>query len=327
MKRKQFWMGFAASLGMLILIFDGKTALEGTQDGLNLCMKTVIPSLFPFFLLSRLITESFSSISFSILKPLMHICKIPNGAEGILISGFLGGYPVGAQCIANAYHSDQLSREDAERMLGFCNNAGPAFLFGIISQQFPNHSYVWALWIIHMLSAFSAGIFFRSACSEYVQAQEPASISLTDALHSSIRIMSTVCGWVIWFRILISFLQKWILWLFPVEVTVFFTGLLELSNGCCELQRIADIPVRFVICSTLLAFGGLCVTMQTISVTKGLSMIQYFKGKLLQTLFSFLLSLSFVHPKIIPVPAILVFSLCILHKIQKKSSIRVLSGV
>jgi len=57
------------------------------------------------------------------------------------------------------------------------------------------------------------------------------------------------------------------------------------------LHQIANEQLRFVLCSILLAFGGLCVTMQTAAVSKGLSIRTYFKGKLLQTLFSFLLAL------------------------------------
>ena len=40
----------AAALGMLVLILDSKTALAGAREGIDLCIRTVIPSLFPFFL-------------------------------------------------------------------------------------------------------------------------------------------------------------------------------------------------------------------------------------------------------------------------------------
>ena len=51
MRKKQLWTGIAASMGMLVLILDGKTALEGARQGIELCLRTVVPSLFPFFLL------------------------------------------------------------------------------------------------------------------------------------------------------------------------------------------------------------------------------------------------------------------------------------
>ena len=68
--------------------------------------------------------------------------------------------------------------------------------------------------------------------------------------------MGNVCGWVILFRILIAFLERWFLWLLPASVRVAVTGLLELSNGCCALAEIKDFKMRFLLCSGMLSFGG-----------------------------------------------------------------------
>ena len=43
---------------MLALILDGRTAIDGARQGIELCLRTVIPSLFPFFVLSILLTSS-----------------------------------------------------------------------------------------------------------------------------------------------------------------------------------------------------------------------------------------------------------------------------
>ena len=76
----------------------------------------------------------------------------------------------------------------------------------------------------------------------------------------------------------------------PVWAQIALMGFLELTNGCCGLALIADVRLRFVLCSGILSFGGICVLLQTASVTKGLSLSGYLKGKLMQTVFSLLLS-------------------------------------
>ena len=124
----------------------------------------------------------------------------------------------------------------------------------------------------------------------FQSAQTGTSHSPASALNTAITVMATVCGWVVLFRVLLAFLKRWIFWILPAAVQVAVTGILELSNGCCELLSVPDVSARFCICSGLLAFGGLCVTMQTVSVTAGLSMKPYFLGKLLQTLFSLALA-------------------------------------
>lgn len=324
MNHKQILPGIGAALGMLILILDGKTALEGAQVGIDLCLRTVIPSLFPFFILSIVLTSSFMGARLPLLSPIQKLCGIPEGAESILISGFLGGYPVGAQCISTAFHTGQLSKKDAERMLAFCNNAGPAFLFGMVATMFPNIKFTWALWGIHIASALCVALWMPGKTSQQISICGEPNLSVSKALQSSLRIMASVCGWIVLFRVMISFGERWFLWMIPVELQVLLKGFLELSNGCCELNLIPDLSVRFLICSSALAFGGLCVTMQTVSVTKGLSLRMYFIGKLLQAVFSLTLATGLIYQQWIPAIGML---LILLWKNRKNSSIHATVGV
>ena len=319
MRKQQLWTGIGASLGMLILILDGKTALEGARQGVELCLRTVIPSLFPFFLLSILLTGSFMGLRLSLLRPAGRLFSLPQGAESILISAFLGGYPVGAQCLAEASRAGQLERRDTERLLAFCNNAGPAFLFGMVASMFPRQWMAWALWGIHIVSAWMVSALLPGG-GNTARLDGKASPSLSSAMVSAVTVMSQVCGWVVLFRVVIAFLHRWALWLLPTAAQVAVTGLLELSNGCCDLAAIEDVSLRFVVCSGILAFGGLCVTMQTISVTRGLSLKHYFLGKGLQTLFSLFLSAAVVWKLWAALPAIALFFALIPHKIRKNSS-------
>lgn len=290
MKRNQIYSGVAAALGMLLLIFDSKTALFGAREGLDLCVRAVIPSLFPFFVLSILLTGSLTGIRLSFLRPLGKLLRIPEGVESILLSGFLGGYPVGAQAVGNAFLSGQLKENEARRMLAFCNNAGPAFLFGIVSSLFPEGWMVWALWGIHILSAIFVSFIMPGDTHGFVTQKKEESTSLTSALNKALGVMARVCGWVVLFRVLIAFGDRWFGWMLPAEAQVILSGILELTNGCFALNQISVLGARFVLCSAFLAFGGVCVTFQTFSVTTGMDSSLYLPGKLLQTVFSILLS-------------------------------------
>ena len=325
--KQQLWTGIGASIGMLVLILDGKTALEGARQGIELCLRTVIPSLFPFFLLSVLLTSSLVGSSLPVLRPLGKLCGIPKGAESILVSGFLGGYPVGAQAIASACHAGQVQKKDAERMLAFCNDAGPAFLFGMVSSMFPYRWMAWVLWGIHIVSAVLVSLLIPGNSAKTVGTSSAKQATLSAALRSAITVMATVCGWVVLFRVVIAFLSRWVLWLLPTAAQVAITGLLELSNGCCELTAISDIDLRFILCSGILAFGGVCVTMQTVSVTNGLSLRYYFTGKLLQTVFSLVLSAAVVYDVWLPCCLMIFVFLAFLRKMQKRSSIPKMVGV
>ena len=93
-----------------------------------------------------------------------------------------------------------------------------------------------------------------------------------------------------------------------------------LSNGCCALYGQNQEEVRFLLASVMLAFGGICVTMQTMSATKGLSLRYYFMGKGLQTIFSFLLSCGFILRQWYLLLFVPVFFLMVQEKEEKKCS-------
>lgn len=323
MALKKHYAALGAAAGMLMLILDGKTALTGAQVGMDLCIRTVIPALFPFFVLSSLLV---TGIDGRWLRPLGRFCRIPKGAEPLLLVGLLGGYPTGAQCVAQGYRNGQLSKHQAERMLAFCNNAGPSFLFGMVAQMFDYPRYAWLLWVIHILSAILVARMIPAGDLSPVSVSV-SRIRLPQALAKAVSTTSLVCGWVILFRVLITFLDRWVLWLLPNTVQVLLVGLLELSNGCCALGSIQNTALRFLVCSGLLAFGGVCVTMQTRSVTEGLSLKPYLLGKLLQTGISlfFAHALQFLFPNPLPgfwYPLLLALPLCFrLRKKEINSSI------
>ena len=317
-------------LAMTVLILDAKTALAGAQSGVELCIRVVIPSLFPFLFLSVIFTGILMGRSIRLLRPLSRICRIPAGSESLLAVGLLGGYPVGAQSIAQAYRSGHLSKEDAHRMLGFCSNAGPSFIFGMLSAVFEPVA-LWALWGIHMLSALLTGILLPGGSRKQIRVRPSPAVPASLALERSLKVMASICGWVIVFRVLLSFCQRWFLWMLPAEAGIVVSGLLELTNGCCRLELADGAGVRFLTASVLLGCGGICIGLQTISVTQGMGTGAYFPGKLLQGSISLVLAWAaqfllfpaedccFLHP-VIPALTISAALLSFSVKIPKKHS-------
>ena len=307
-----------AGFGLLVLIFDSKLATEGAVAGIELCIKTVIPSLFPFFVLSMLMTNSLEANNSRVLYCISRHLKIPTLASSVLIPAVLGGYPVGAKCVGDFYHRKLVSREEAERLLSFCNNAGPSFLFGMVSGFFPDRKMVWLLWLIHLFSAAMTAIAVPTENSVQSEKYSVSPKEKTEVILPAAKAMCMVCCWVVLFRILITFLKGWFLWSLPTWIQVMLTGCLELTNGCCALMQITDIRLRFVLCSCMLAFGGLCVLLQTASVTEGLSLRCYITGKALQITFSLILSCAVVRYRGIFFVGLLPVLVIISRKIQNR---------
>ncbi len=300
---------------MIIMIIDTKTAVTAASAGIEICVQTLIPTLFPFLFLSALLTSSLAGTWLPITKPLCKLLKIPNNAGTIFINGLLGGYPVGAQCIAGAVESGSISRENGSRMLSFCSNAGPAFLFGIGSRLFSDIRFCWVTWGIQISSAILTAMLVPPVSIERAAESQGKKLCISGTLRKAVQSMAMICGWVILFRILLTFLQQWILWIFPAWLQVMLFGMLELTNGCYMLLQIEDLSLRFVLFSMILSFGGFCVAMQTYGICSQVKCNAYLPGKLLQSLFSMLLCVILISQEMRIPAMIMLMSILIIAKI------------
>lgn len=286
---KRAWTAVLAALGMAVLILDTKTALYGARIGMDVCIKTVVPSLFPFLVLSALLNSALLGRRMRLLQPIAALLQVPKQAMGLIVVGLLGGYPVGAQVVGQAHRDGYLSGSDAKRMAAFCSNAGPAFLFGIGAGLFPKLWICFLIWAIHIVSSWCVALLTPCDTTQSAQNCTTRVITLPQAVTKSVATMATICGWVVLFRVLVAFCDRWFLWAVGSTARAVIIGVMELANGCCALEEIPSLGLRLTLFAMLLSFGGLCVTMQTVSMLQGGSMALYLPGKCCQAAVSFLL--------------------------------------
>ena len=115
------------------LLLLPEVSAQAVRDAMLLCVQTLIPSLFPFFVLSSLLIAcGASELLSALLSPLMRpLFGLSGAGAAALALGLCGGYPVGARTAAELVENGALSQEEGERLLAFCNNAGPGFLLGV----------------------------------------------------------------------------------------------------------------------------------------------------------------------------------------------------
>lgn len=306
---------WAALLFALALLRYPQQAAQAVRDGAMLCLQTVVPALFPFFVLcSLLISLGFAGLLARPMERLMRpLFGLPGSCASAVILGFLGGYPVGARTVRQIYEQGGCSRREAESLLSFCNNAGPGFFLGVVGVGvFGSVRVGLTLWGIHIFSALLAGLLLcrRSKIAGHFPVRRPApqpfATALTQAVTSSLTALLGVCGFVIFFCTLLELVDasgllrqlcvaaQGVSGCSPHNAAAFWKGLLELTAGVTSLS-----PQResFVLAAGLLGFGGLSVHGQTAAVLGScpLSMERYALGKLLQALFSVLLALPLSH--------------------------------
>lgn len=292
---------------MLLLILDSRCAAQSAADALELCLKTVIPSLFPMFVLSGLLVSSLKGNGGKFQSVLERWLGIPAGGGMLFLLGIVGGFPVGAQCIAQAVEAGSLSRPDGEKMLGFCNNCSPAFLFGIAGSVLASPRDALYLFLIQLEAALLLARFtdFHENYDVHFSAD---SISLPEAVNRAIRSMGTVCAWVVLAGVVTGFLRRWIFPLLPVPMPQLLTGLLEITGGILGLTALTEMNLRFLLCAGFVCFGGISVWLQIHALVspRGLSTAICFRQKCIQGLLGVVIAsgIVLIGPMALSIPVI-----------------------
>lgn len=275
---------------LFMLILDAQTAILGAAEAVDLCIRTVIPSLFPFIFISGFFRMIWQNATNPILKLLGKLCKLPTGSENLFLLGIIGGYPVGAKCVYDSYCDKTIDYNSANRILCFCNNAGPAFIIGIVGSLFARDSLSICIWVIQIMSAIIVGAVLPVKNAANTNEPQVKKTSITILLQNAIRAVANICGWVIIFRVLLVVLNKWVLWLLPDYLQVTLAGTLELTNGILMLSIISSPYLQFILANIFLSLGGLCIALQTKSMAPIFDYTNYYIGKLLQASVCLILS-------------------------------------
>ena len=121
----------ACALGILLFPNDVR---NGAANGISYCLYTLVPSLFPFMVLSSFIIHSgISKFIGKLLQPVIQfLFYLPGSAGSVIIMSMIGGYPVGARGCMSLLEQGAITQKQAQRMLYFCVNAGPAFIISVV---------------------------------------------------------------------------------------------------------------------------------------------------------------------------------------------------
>lgn len=286
------------------LLYAPAAALAGAKDGLSVCAAIIVPSLFPFLVLSSMATQlGLPRILARYAAPVMQrVFGLSGMAAAPLLLGFLGGYPVGAAAIAELVKRDELSLNEGERLLPVCNNTGPAFIVGVAGTAiFGSGKIGLGLYLCHIIAALLLAVLFRGKGSETSCAAMDAPIAvpgfaavLTGAVKGSVLSCLNICGFVVFFSVLRSLLDALgvfqSLTLFLAQSTnsdigfyrSLLCGIMELGSGISSMRALAATPRNLALCSFILGFGSLSVHCQTLAAISGtkLKCARHFVGRI-----------------------------------------------
>ncbi len=306
----------AAGVLLLGLVLYAPAAADGVRSGLRIAAETALPALFPFFVAGSLMVRTGLSAAAGRMaaRPFHRLYGLPGAGASALALGLLGGYPVGAQVTVQLFQSGQLEREEAERLLGFVNCSGPAFLVSMCGSAVCGSVQTgFLLYAVHIAAALMTGLVLTRSPGTALRPAKPVrpeafTPAFVGAVGDGLATALKVSAFVVFFAVLLSvgdalgILNSFASILAPVlrfaglqeeAAEAFVCGLIELTNGLAALPGLA-LPVRslFPLISAMVGFGGLSVHCQTLSILSGsgLSARKYWIGKLLHGILSYALA-------------------------------------
>ena len=289
---KRYVTGGILLLLMAALLWDNQVAAQAVRDGLDLCARSVIPALFPFFVAVSCFTDlGLADACGRLLSPVMGpLLGCSGTGSAAFLLGLLGGYPVGGRTVGQLYESGAIDRGEAEHLLAFCNNCGPSFVLGIAGVGcFGSTRMGVYLYLIHVTAAVLVAQLHRrpNALPSHLPARPPApplTVAFIRSVTAGAQTMVHVCAFVVFFLVALRLMDCHTGLSNPVVI-----GTIELTGGILRLQ-----PDRggFLAAAGLLSWGGLSVHCQTAAVLRdsGLSLRSCVTGKLLQAAISVILA-------------------------------------
>ena len=262
---------------LVLLLISPTVSFEYMRGSLKLCVQSLVPSLFPFMIISDFLISSDTGKILKVLfaRPLSFIFGTSREGSFAVLLGFLCGFPIGAKSALKLYEENKISHTELCHIMSFGNIPSPAFMCGAVGLLFQSSQIGVILFVSLILSSLILGTVGRFIY-KYNRKAVPVSQKRTDAVNaftsavsSSAVVMLTVCGYVVFFSVLIGYATRLCdIVGAPKILPVILSGLLEISNGISHSAGLGG-DISPILAAFFAGFSGLSVIFQIISLDSG----------------------------------------------------------
>lgn len=256
---------------LFLFLTNVKYISSSVIDGLTFCGIKLIPSLFPFMVLSSIMLYCIRfDGNFKLSKHILDNCKIYTNE---IIIGCICGFVIGAKGICKKY-KQHYGENDFNRAIFLSSNAGVGFVIGCVGCSiFNDIFYGIYLYVMQILSGY---VLFKISykATKNIDDFDCDFIdkNLIDATVISIKnstdTIITICGFSVFFSIVLDLLIK----LFNVKnanILSLITVFLDFSKGIFSVVKISNFDLLTFISGFCIGFGGLSVFIQICSICEG----------------------------------------------------------
>lgn len=300
-KRKNLILVIFIILIEILILFNPKTLVSSSKDAINLFVNKLFISLFPFFVLNKILINYnlpyyISKLKLNIISKLLNI---NNSYISIIILSLLTGMPSNAEYIKDYLDKGIISLSEAKKLLIITFFPSPVFVITVIGYLGFNSIFIGVILLLLIyLFNFLLGLIIRNKYNNsFINNNKLKIINnkkfmliLKESIFSSLSSLMIILGNIIIFSIILGLLNNY-LNLSPVSNSI-ISSLLELTNG---IKKISDLStnfnIKFSFCVFALTFSSLSIHFQVSSILSDYN-INFSKILLYRLLSSIIFSLT-----------------------------------
>ena len=274
----------------LFLLFNPLISAKACLDGISVWTFKVMPMLFPFFVLTRLLIQSTNSGKPNFMdKFFSKIYHTPAGSFFIYILSLISGYPMGAKLICDKFNMGSIDSKSAEKMLSFCSVSGPMFIIGTVGIMILNSARAGIIILIsNIFASLLNGLIYRGKqnCDFKPNYSKQQHLNFSDCVYDSLVSVLMVGAYIalsfLFIEILstlkiFKYMSNAICWVLHISkhhniVSSILKGMVEMTNGIIFLSATdASLGVKTILASGLIGFGGVSIFMQSLNFISNLN--------------------------------------------------------
>lgn len=258
---------------MFVSLFSNAELVASTvADSLIVCFYKLIPSIFPFMVLSGFLIKLIGNNTYkekSRLSPL------------IIFLSWVSGFIVGPGFISRLEE-----KQDTTCLVFLTSNAGVGFVISYVGVALWGNIFLGIyLYLTQIFTSVVLYLIFNKSTLTFNHGNQKNTIfsSISLSIQEGTHTMLDICGFSVFFSILRQLL---LLIINSDFVSLLFASALEISSGAITAVSAKNVLLCAFLTGFTVGFGGICMCMQTFAVCKNANVnkIKFFNLKLLQGL-------------------------------------------
>lgn len=264
--------------GAVLIAFPDRY-LSVCFDGICLWAECVLPSLFPFMVITLLLIKMGAAQKAA--KPFAKLSKkfkLPSAAFPLFFMSVCSGYPAGSRILSEYHDGGLISKDETKKLAPLCSTCGPLFALGTVgAKAFGGNGAGVKLLCAALISVIGSSLIYcliskKRGDGETLKTFKPnGGDALYSAFYGGVIASLVAGGFICFFYTLSKVLADFNIFM-PLQLALapllgreiaggLCTGLCEATGGCFALARSGGF-FALPLAGFLITFGGASIILQ-----------------------------------------------------------------